>query len=307
MSKQDFDKLVERAIQQMPGSSLMRPVVEKEILHYDIFKALNSEKLLDSLVFQGGTSLRLCRGSSRFSEDLDFVGGREFNVMQMSRIKECIEAHIGERYDLNVRVRPPQEQRANEKKQKVSVQSWMVTVETRPGNSALPTQKIKIEIANTVAYTKEPVPLKLNYDFLDFSETISVPTESLSEVLADKIVTFPCSLIDKNGNPAAAHSAKIRYRDIWDMSWLLRNGASLIPEFVNSKVNNDYGISRFDYLLENAIHRIQEIVSSKQFVDQMSRFIDAESVQKSVKDSVFVKQLEIDITSLLSNMQLHLM
>ena len=38
----------------------------------------------------------------------------------------------------------------------------------------------------------------------------------------------------------------------------------------------------------------------------MSRFIDAESMQKSVKDSAFVKQLEIDITSLLSNMQLHL-
>lgn len=82
--------------------------------------------------------------------------------------------------------------------------------------------------------------------------------------------------------------------------------AKLIPEFVNSKINNDYGISRFDFLLENAIQRTQEIVSSKQFVDQMSRFIDAESMQNSVKDSAFVKQLEIDITSLLSNMQLHL-
>ena len=55
MSKQDFDKLVERAIKQMPSLALMRPVVEKEILHYDIFNALNSEKILDSLVFQGGT------------------------------------------------------------------------------------------------------------------------------------------------------------------------------------------------------------------------------------------------------------
>ena len=152
MSKQDFDKLVERAIKQMPSLALMRPVVEKEILHYDIFNALNSEKILDSLVFQGGTSLRLCRGSSRFSEDLDFVGGREFKLEHMSRIKECIEAHIGERYGLNVRVRPPQEQRVTEKKQKVSVQSWMVTVETRPENSA-----------------------------------------------------------------------QIRYRDIWDMSWILKN------------------------------------------------------------------------------------
>lgn len=63
MSKKDFDELVEKVIKQRSSLASMRPVVEKEILHYDIFKALSSERLLDSLVFQGGTSLRLCRGA----------------------------------------------------------------------------------------------------------------------------------------------------------------------------------------------------------------------------------------------------
>ncbi len=38
----------------------MRPVIEKELLHYDILYALDEARVLDNLVFQGGTSQRLC-------------------------------------------------------------------------------------------------------------------------------------------------------------------------------------------------------------------------------------------------------
>jgi hypothetical protein len=47
MSKKDFDELVEKVIKQRASLSAMRPVVEKEILHYDIFKALSGEGLLN--------------------------------------------------------------------------------------------------------------------------------------------------------------------------------------------------------------------------------------------------------------------
>jgi len=79
MKPQDFNGLVELAMKR-PGLAAMRPVVEKEILHYDIFQALDTAGLLRGLVFQGGTSLRLCRGSQRFSEDLDFAGGKDFTA-----------------------------------------------------------------------------------------------------------------------------------------------------------------------------------------------------------------------------------
>ncbi|MGP9799056.1 nucleotidyl transferase AbiEii/AbiGii toxin family protein [Halomonas sp. 86] len=63
----DFKSLVD---QVMKDAALghMRPVIEKELLHYDLLYALDKESMLDSLVFQGGTSLRLCYGGSRFSE-----------------------------------------------------------------------------------------------------------------------------------------------------------------------------------------------------------------------------------------------
>ena len=61
MTTEDFTALVER-IMQDGALALMRPVVEKELLHYDILYCLDQGGLLDQMVFQGGTSLRLCHG-----------------------------------------------------------------------------------------------------------------------------------------------------------------------------------------------------------------------------------------------------
>ena len=83
MSKiEDFNQLVDRAI-SIKGYAHMRPVIAKELLHYDILFSLEKDGLLDELTFQGGTSLRLCYGAPRFSEDLDFVGGREFTTKNL--------------------------------------------------------------------------------------------------------------------------------------------------------------------------------------------------------------------------------
>lgn len=51
----------------------LTPVIEKEIIHYEIIRSLGRNGLLRDITFQGGTSLRLCYGSQRYSEDLDFV------------------------------------------------------------------------------------------------------------------------------------------------------------------------------------------------------------------------------------------
>lgn len=53
MSKRiDFDSLVAAVIQQ-EGLSALRPVVEKELLHYDILFCLSEAGLLKELIFQG--------------------------------------------------------------------------------------------------------------------------------------------------------------------------------------------------------------------------------------------------------------
>lgn len=49
---EDSQALVERTL-QAEGRTHMRPVIEKELLHYDILFALETEGPLDQLTFQG--------------------------------------------------------------------------------------------------------------------------------------------------------------------------------------------------------------------------------------------------------------
>jgi len=75
---ENFNQLVNRAM-TIQGLRHMRPVVAKELLHYDMLFSLEKDGLLDDLTFQGGTSLRLCYGAPRFSEDLGLISNIRMN------------------------------------------------------------------------------------------------------------------------------------------------------------------------------------------------------------------------------------
>lgn len=289
---ENFNDLVDVAMLQ-PGRAVMRPVVEKEILHYDIFYALDRAGLLKDLVFQGGTSLRLCRGSNRFSEDLDFAGGRDFTSRKMEAIKACIEKQLGARYGLLVEVKEPKEMVDAPDYENVRVDKWQISVETSPERRDLPRQRIKLEIANIPAYTKELVPLRLNYDFLSGYGQVLVNAESLDEILADKVVAFPASV------------KHIRYRDIWDIAWLRQQGAMLDAALVRRKVD-DYGIDAFPQLLGDAIDRLPDLIDGKPFLQQMTRFIDADTLKNTLLNPAFAQYLKTEVGNVLKEMASHL-
>lgn len=289
---ENFNDLVDLAMQQ-PGRTAMRPVVEKEILHYDIFYSLDRAGLLNDLVFQGGTSLRLCRGSSRFSEDLDFAGGRDFTSQKMQAIKDCIEKHLGTRYGLLVEVKEPKEMAALPDYENVRVDKWQVSVQTSPERRDLPRQRIKLEIANIPAYTRELVPLRQNYDFLLGYGQLLINVESLDEILADKVVAFPASV--KN----------IRYRDIWDIAWLVQQGAKLEPSLVERKVI-DYHIDHYAHLLDDAVVRLPELIDGKPFIEQMVRFIDADTIGRTLNDPGFCAYLKSTVGQVFGSMAAYL-
>ena len=50
----------------------MRDLIGQEQFELEVLDKLNSRKLLNKVVFCGGTMLRLCHGLNRFSVDLDF-------------------------------------------------------------------------------------------------------------------------------------------------------------------------------------------------------------------------------------------
>jgi predicted nucleotidyltransferase component of viral defense system len=299
MSRADFDVLVQLAMRRQELAGL-QSIVEKELLHYEIFNALDNGGLLQGLVFQGGTSLRLCWGSERFSEDLDFAAGRDFDGTGMARIKTCIEESIGRRYGLQVTVKEPKAR--DPSSEGVAVSTWQVSVITAPGNPAIPQQRIKIELAAIPAYTREVVPLRKNYEFLEGTGTLIVPVESRSEILADKLVAFPSSLFDRDGKMVDFASRKIRHRDIWDIAWLLRSPADPESALISNKVN-DYGVPDFSERLARTQAAVEPIVNSEAFKVQMSRFLDIETRRRTVDRRDFLQYLTRAVSDVLGRVR----
>ena len=198
----DIDELHQYAIRlaQEQNSSGMIMTIEKELLHYEILNAMDEGGLLDRLVFQGGTSLRLCYGAERYSEDLDFSGGRDFDRKGLDTLKDCVEHAVGDRYHVSISVKEPRQVKS-------LVSAWTVIVDTTPKYKDVPRQRIKIEVASIEAHDPVIRPLKVNYEGLGDYSDIMLAVESKEEILADKIESFVCS-------------DHVRYRDLWDLAWL---------------------------------------------------------------------------------------
>src|SRR3954470_13642303 len=66
----------------------------KEAIHLHLLSALSEAGVLQHVVFQGGTALRLCYGGERYSEDLDFGCGKAGAYFTDVEFKELIEAAL---------------------------------------------------------------------------------------------------------------------------------------------------------------------------------------------------------------------
>lgn len=292
---ENFNQLVDRAI-RIKGLAHMRPVLAKELLHYDILFSLEKEGLLDSLTFQGGTSLRLCYGAPRFSEDLDFVGGRDFSSSKVMGIKQCIEKYIGERYGLEITVKEPKDIASDLDYSDIKVDKWQIRITTSPESKDLPKQKIKLEVANIPAYSREPQAIQQNYDFLpDGYNDMLIMTETLDEIMADKVVSL------------ASCQRYVRHRDIWDLRWLKQQGAKLNKNYILNKIK-DYKIDHYPDKLKIMIDRLDNIIRGKAFMDEMTRFLPQEVQERTLKKDKFIdflvnedKELLLEVNKMIKN------
>lgn len=286
----DFSDLANRAMTQADRSH-MRPVIEKELLHYDILFGLDRDGLLDELTFQGGTALRLCYGSPRFSENLDFTGGGDFSSARLEGIKTSLEGYIGRRYGLEVRVRESAELENDPGYRGLHVDTWQLSITTAPTRPDIPRQRIKLEVANVEAYSRVPRSLNVNYDFLPdgYGDTL-VLTETHDEIMADKLV----SLVNTQ--------RYVRHRDIWDLRWLKQQGATVNAEWVANKIK-DYRIDDYGDKLDETRGRLPEIVHGESFANEMSRFLPGAVQERTVKKPKFLNFLVSEIDGLLATVR----
>ena len=273
----EFEQLVNRA---MIHSNLahMRDAVEKELLIYDILFCLDQNDLLNSIVFQGGTLLRLGHGGNRLSEDLDFVAGVNFSTSDLKEIKPCIEKFIARKYGLTANVNEPSETAVRDAThQKLKVNRWRISIATNPDRKDLPHQRLKLEIANVPAYTREVVALKKHYDFLPdgYSDTLIV-AETLNEVVADKLVSLP------------ATTQYVRFRDIWDLCWLVRHGATVDCELVAAKVS-DYQVNDYETLLNKTIEQLTIHIKGKPFKEEMKSLLPTDEFNRTLGRPKFIE------------------
>jgi predicted nucleotidyltransferase component of viral defense system len=288
--QESFQRLVSLAMQD-PDLANMRPVIEKEIIHFDLFFALDQEGLLNDLVFQGDTAVRLCYGGKRFSEDLDFAGGVDFSSRKLAQMKECILDYLGNRYGLEVSVKEPKSLRKESEYAERNVDMWQIAIATSPERPDLPKQRVKLEVANIPAYTAIPQPLIRTYDFLpDGYEDLLIMTEDKSEIMADKLVSLP------------ATQKYVRHRDIWDLMYLSQEKAVVRPDLVANKIR-DYQIEGYEAKLDVMIGRLPDIIKGKPFRDEMNRFLPADVIERTLAKEKFFDFLQSRVTGLLTDVR----
>ena len=281
---------VRRIIAAAPALAQLRPVIEKELIHYDIFYVLQHKALmLPEMAFVGGTCLRLCYGSNRYSEDIDFHAGANFQPKDFERIRSELEGYIFGRYGFETEVRSPKQVKKDSDLANSRISTWKVIVKTGRGRKDLPQQRINIDIACLPVYEASPQIIRTNYkDFPDGYSTMFVRCSSLSEILADKLVAVPA----RNN---------IKARDLWDILWLRQKGAVLRPDLIRLKII-DHGITgHYKSLLEDRINGLPGYFEKQLFQQEMSRFLDKATLSETAAKPEFVASLSAHITDTLTS------
>ena len=270
----DLQVLLRQVWVQNPELQTLEFVVVKELIHYEILWALDRKGILDQLTFHGGTALRLCFGANRLSEDLDFAGGPDFNRKDVVGISGVLKTHLNSRYGLEVTVKEPTENPSN-------TDTWVISVVTNPGQTHLPRQRIKIDIARMASRSRVLESIRPNYTVLPSGYgDLLVPVMSREEILANKLFSLPVDV----------QRDRIRFRDIWDIAWLVRQGVQTNPKFVNGRVR-EFCIEDFDERVTAMRHKLRDPGTKVRFREEMLRFLPLDIINRTIGRPDYMSQV----------------
>ncbi len=251
-----LDQIVTEALRNQVALTALRPVVEKELLHHDILREMNEVGLLRKLTFFGGTCLRLCYGSARLSEDLDFSGGANFSAADLSGLPQLLTDKLYAKYQLAVTVSEPTKEDGN-------VDTWKVRIVTRPDRPDLPAQRIHIDICSIPSHQRQPMMLRNPYGVDMGTSGLILQAETLEEILADKVIAF------------ALRRGKIKNRDLWDLVWLRQQNVELSTPLLLTKVaDRNLTAAEFQSHLGNRLSALtSDPALQPSFAAEMTRFL----------------------------------
>ena len=162
-------------------------LAKHEQFEMDVLYHLNSGRILEKIVFGGGTMLRLCHELSRYSADLDFW---LIKTVAIETFQNKITAHLADEYEITDN----------------QIKHFSLVVEVR--TPAYP-RRLKIEIRKDI----REWDLEKSIAFSKYSNRqVLLYTHTLSQTMDNKI---------------AALITRGEIRDAFDIEFLLRKGITL--------------------------------------------------------------------------------
>lgn len=265
-----LDQLVDEALKSRSDLTILRPVVEKELLHHDILREMSEARLLTGLTFIGGTCLRACYGSARLSEDLDFTGGHGFKRSDLAKLGGVLTETLQTRYGLPVNVSAPV-------KTGGKVSTWKLTIETRGNKKHLPAQRIHVDICAIASHDPRPMMLRNLYGIDLGTSGLILQAQSREEILADKIIAL------------AFRENRVKNRDLWDIVWLVQQGVALPAQLIPLKIqDHQRRNNEFTQLVEGRLKALTTDPKMRsEFIGEMRRFLPAATVRGTLENPAY--------------------
>lgn len=263
---------IDAFIQRRGIEAGMEQNLMKEAIHLHLLSALSEAGVLQHVIFQGGTALRLCYGGERYSEDLDFVCGKagaylndvEFDAL-VDKALETTKRTLQRDFDIDAGQitlkRPAQPELV--KGNNLNVAAWQIVVPVNP-TPKTPKSRVKIEFANVPSYDSKPLAVSATPGLVQIQDVI-LNAETPNEILADKAV-------------ALTARATLKFRDVWDV-WFLVNklGATPDRQMVLQKFA-DYGTLDIAIKATARLDELTKDATATAFYTEMRRFLPSTRV-----------------------------
>ena len=272
---------IRHIVESNPEYAAITPVIEKEILHHDIIDVMVKQGAMQSLVFIGGTSLRMCYNASRLSEDLDFNGGHDFKPAHFDGLEVEIQKYIQNKYETEVWVNKPIEDPQG------NTSSWRISIVKDANRPDLPRQKMHIDVCAIPSFDVEKRPLLNHYNIVVPTEGLLIPVQSLQETLADKLIAL------------AYRARRIKPRDIWDIVWIKQRGINLSLELIDRKLAAR-GKQKKDFTdaLQIQLEKLmQDDEVRNDFNMEISRFIPQQIKERTIDNLEYWPYVQAEVRS----------
>ena len=242
-----------------PGFGHAKRALESELLSMAVFDVIHRFALLpDDAVFIGGTALRLCHGSPRFSEDLDFHTP-QFAPRTLDRETLAIETE--KLTGCRISVSTPTGRGS-------TLARVSAEIPGRDRSQRRPRMKVDLGEGLQVDARPEIITLRMAGGLVpgmgDVGDAFSFRTSSKEEIFADKHMAL------------VGRRRRIKHRDLFDILWLRHRGVDFRPDIVVAKVDAE---DRADFAatLRQRAKAGRDAISNGSYQAEMEHFLPGDS------------------------------